>query len=307
VLRLVLLFSLAATSAADAQIGLPAGVAQLSPVTASGSYVGPGDLVAGAMAWYGLRAYNAAYAAAGGNAATIRRASDNTTTTIAVLANGQLNTAAATSFCSATTCYVTELFDQSGHGLNATQSATNSQPGFLTSCVGGEPCMTFNGSSQMLNYTSPVVSAPVTVVAVSIRTGSFTSFGTITQENAHSFTNFRFQTTANTVEFATLLGGTLGEITATETDNIYHSLIGVFNGSSPNSLLAVDGTATSGSMPSGLIFGGGATGIGEDPGTGNFLTGQITELGIWGLAFSTAQQAAVCANQSSFYSLGLAC
>src|SRR5579875_929134 len=51
----------------------------------------------------------------------VRRSSDNATTNISPLsAGGVANAAAQDSFCSGTTCAITEIFDQSGHGNNLT-------------------------------------------------------------------------------------------------------------------------------------------------------------------------------------------
>src|ERR1019366_7912243 len=53
----------------------------------------------------------------------VRRASDGTTTNISPLsAGGIANAAAQDSFCAGTTCVITEIFDQSGHGNNLTQA-----------------------------------------------------------------------------------------------------------------------------------------------------------------------------------------
>jgi hypothetical protein len=53
----------------------------------------------------------------------VRRASDNATTNISPLsAGGVANAAAQDSFCAGTTCVITEIFDQSGHGNNLTQA-----------------------------------------------------------------------------------------------------------------------------------------------------------------------------------------
>lgn len=61
-------------------------------------YNGPGDVVSGSNAWYGLRAYNAAYATGSNNAAQLRRASDNTTSNIVILSSGDFDTASAVTF-----------------------------------------------------------------------------------------------------------------------------------------------------------------------------------------------------------------
>ncbi len=61
----------------------------------------------------------ALYAAYGGNLYQVRRASDNTTANIGVLsAGGSANAAAQDSFCANTSCVITVVYDQSGHGNN---------------------------------------------------------------------------------------------------------------------------------------------------------------------------------------------
>jgi hypothetical protein len=63
----------------------------------------------------------ALYAAYGGPLYQVRRSSDNTTTNISPLsAGGVANAARQDSFCSGTTCVITEIFDQSGNGNNLT-------------------------------------------------------------------------------------------------------------------------------------------------------------------------------------------
>ena len=60
----------------------------------------------------------------------VRRASDNTTLNIGVLsAGGVANAAAQDSFCAGTTCVITEIYDQSGHGNNLTQAPAGGAAG----------------------------------------------------------------------------------------------------------------------------------------------------------------------------------
>ncbi len=65
----------------------------------------------------------ALYAAYSGPLYQVRRSSDNTTANIYPLAAGGVaNAAAQNSFCAGTTCLITEIYDQSGHGNNLTQA-----------------------------------------------------------------------------------------------------------------------------------------------------------------------------------------
>ena len=65
----------------------------------------------------------ALYAAYNGPLYQVRRASDNATTNISPLsAGGVANAATQDSFCSGTSCVITEIFDQSGNGNNLTDA-----------------------------------------------------------------------------------------------------------------------------------------------------------------------------------------
>jgi hypothetical protein len=101
----------------------------LKTIDQSSGYVGPGDLVPGATAYYGLRAYDAAYARSGtGKAIEIRRAKDNALADIVILKSGQLDIDALHGFCASTACFVAEWYDQSGHGNDISQTLPSQQP-----------------------------------------------------------------------------------------------------------------------------------------------------------------------------------
>jgi hypothetical protein len=72
----------------------------------------------------------ALFAAYSGNLYQVRRSSDNTTLNIGtVSAGGVANAAAQDSFCSGTTCVITEIYDQSGHGNNLTDAPAGGAAG----------------------------------------------------------------------------------------------------------------------------------------------------------------------------------
>jgi hypothetical protein len=117
-LRALLLAGAAAALAAGAVI------AGISP-QAQASSQGPCDIYAGGgtpcVAAHSTT--RALYAAYDGSLYQVRRASDNTTTNIDPLtAGGVANAATQNSFCAGTTCVITEIYDQSGHGNNLTQA-----------------------------------------------------------------------------------------------------------------------------------------------------------------------------------------
>ena len=111
----------------------------LIPAPGAPSYTGPGDVVSGATAWYGLRAYNAAYATGSNNAVNIRRASDNTTSNIVILANGSLDTVTAASFAGTdATCTGTISFDDAHYLVLRVRDAARqrSDLGHRDQCAG---------------------------------------------------------------------------------------------------------------------------------------------------------------------------
>jgi hypothetical protein len=72
----------------------------------------------------------ALYAAYNGPLYQVRRSSTNTTTSIYPLsAGGVANAATQNSFCSGTTCVITEIYDQSGHGNNLTDAPAGGAAG----------------------------------------------------------------------------------------------------------------------------------------------------------------------------------
>ena len=72
----------------------------------------------------------ALYASYNGPLYQVRRASDGATTNISPLsAGGVANAAAQDSFCAGTTCVITEIYDQSGHGNNLTQAPAGGAAG----------------------------------------------------------------------------------------------------------------------------------------------------------------------------------
>jgi hypothetical protein len=72
----------------------------------------------------------ALYAAYDGPLYQVRRASDSTTTNIYPLsAGGAANAATQNSFCSGTTCVITEIYDQSGNGNNLTDAPAGGAAG----------------------------------------------------------------------------------------------------------------------------------------------------------------------------------
>src|SRR5215212_6440738 len=89
------------------------------PVSASAAGAGPCDLYAsgGTPCVAAHSTVRALYGSYNGNLYQVRRASDNQTKDVGVLAaGGTANAATQDSFCAGTSCVITVVYDQSGHG-----------------------------------------------------------------------------------------------------------------------------------------------------------------------------------------------
>jgi hypothetical protein len=82
------------------------------------------DNYPGAKRAYSIRKLSSSYS---GSCMRIRRSSDNSEQDIGFV-NGELDTAAISTFISSSNAFVTIWYDQSGNGVNATQSTALSQP-----------------------------------------------------------------------------------------------------------------------------------------------------------------------------------
>ena len=140
--------------------GLFLGRGALDAPTVSG-YTGPGDIVSGATAWYGLRAYNAAYATGSNNAVNYRRASDNATQNGVILASGAFDIATANTFagtnatCTGTissTTLTCASASSTPHAGSTLTGAGITQPSYIVSCgtfTGGAGTCTLNAAQTV--------------------------------------------------------------------------------------------------------------------------------------------------------------
>jgi Alpha-L-arabinofuranosidase B, catalytic len=278
----------------------------------SASFTGPGDIVASATAFWGLRAYNAAYATSNGKLVNVVRASDSHTCDLLAASTGGVgltancssgadNGQSATAFCNSTTCSVTEAYDQTGSGNNVTQSTGADQPTITFNCINTSlPCMTFSGSSQFLQGSGITVNQPFTVSYVAERTGNFNNGGS-TFGSHNGVVSLGFQNNANQVYMfagaATIVG--------TAADSAAHIVQNVFNGAS--SIFNIDGTGTTVSPGTSGPSNANPLAVGSAGNGSNFLTGYLMEQGLWPVAFSSAQNTSMCHNQYGYWATSTSC
>jgi hypothetical protein len=155
----------------------------------------------GAEAAYSVRKISGAYT---GSALRVREDSGNTETDIGFDSNGELDVAAIASHCGTANGYVVTWFDQSGNGLDATQSTAANQPqiynGSAVITENGKPTIYWSGGQQ-LNFTTGALGG---VFADLLAVGSIDTYGIsgsslLVQNNAVPFafgngTNFHYQT-----------------------------------------------------------------------------------------------------------------
>jgi hypothetical protein len=280
--------------AAVAQVGpLPGmGPLPLYPTTVAGGYTGPGDVVSGATAWWGLRCYNSAYT---GNVADVwDAATGSTTETLLTCSSGgtinqTINTLATT--C-AVACRIKTLYDQTGNGHNATQATNSGRPTFTLSGLGSLSVATFVAANQTI------------LVSNSIATGAqpYTTSGVYKNTNAGQ-SPFLSGTSSGIPQMgagisannAYIYAGSVANAAAT--DSSFHAVQGVFSGAS--SVLYIDGTSNSvsaGTSTATTFFN-----IGSDDGTTHFMDGAGGEVGIWPIGFSGTQQANMNSNQHTYW------
>ena len=86
----------------------------------------------------------------------VRRASDNTTLDIGVLsAGGFAKAAAQDSFCAGTTCVITIIYDQSGHGNNLAYQGSGGAGGNDTPASATTESLSLSGNKVYSLYIKP--------------------------------------------------------------------------------------------------------------------------------------------------------
>ena len=171
---------------------------------------------------YGLRRLRTAFGSS--NLIRLRRASDD----LGVLFNapdGDLDMTAIGAHCAATTCWVTQLNDQSGISRHLTQATNANQPQFILNCVGNRPCIRFTASTQTLVAAAGMTpTSPVSLSAVANRVGT-TGTAYVLRLNGGTGNHIR---TVSTPQW-TVHNGTTG-VPVAAADNVWHAATGVLKG-----------------------------------------------------------------------------
>lgn len=140
------------------------GTGEAHTTSATPTFAGSLDGLSAAAA-FSVRRLREAYT---GPLLRVRRSTDNAEQDIGATVAGNLNTAALNTFCAAATCFVSNWYDQSGGGRNATQATAASQPRIAASgvleAVNARPAIKGDGvDDQMLFPLGPLVAYPVSI------------------------------------------------------------------------------------------------------------------------------------------------
>jgi len=251
---------------------------------------GSGDILASIASQpagvYSVRRLKANYA---GPALKLRRTTGGTQDINYLGATGftgaPLDTAAASVFCAATTCFWDTWYDQSGLARHLTQASLVDQPQYIASCINGLPCGRHTtGYAGGMSFVGVTIAGPWSVSAV----GSYN--GTGCYVGAVGGNNLLLVNTGVTLNGAasTTVSGPISP------SFIPHTLSGVSNGAA--SVLRIDGDEYTGTVTVDTTPGNvGFIGV---PGT----TCDESEMIWWNAyALTTNERAAFQVNQKNYF------
>jgi hypothetical protein len=251
---------------------------------------GPGDVVPGAYAWWGLRAYS--LAAAGSRAINLRRDSDNATQDFNTLSSGALDVASITTFKGAANLFVTVLYDQTGTGLHLSNPTAATQPAFILAGLGSLPIITFTAASSQrvfIGSASFTETQPGTAIVVANHTA-----GRGVQDGIADLGGNQMLFYPSAGNQAGVFAGS--NLTRAATDGSWHAVQDIINGAS--SSINVDAGQTTGNA--GTQAQTGSVTLGADS-FSNFFDGSLVEAGYWQLGFTGPQLTGMNTNIHNYW------
>jgi len=306
--------TITADASLQANIAAFYGQPALTTYATNNNYQGPGDIALGASGWWGLRAYNNAYAASLGPAIQVTPAG-GTSTTINVTATGDLNVAAAQAACQNTVCFITEFYDQTGGGHNMTQTNVDYEPQLIFNCANGAKVCAFystladNSLAGFETTLDATIPQPFTLNAVYDKTNElYPSFGVLLSSyggGTGAYDEANFTSPLNEAAQTVVDGGTANLQPAHS--YVFQSMTSEFNGVtvSPFSPVYINGLESN-FNPNGT---GGTAGqgfgphiaMGENYGGGQPMMGFIQEAGVWNSALTATTVSNLSNNQRAYW------
>lgn len=273
---------------------------------AATTFTGAGDLGLSAtvQAYWALRAWTSA--TRGNKVANICNVADvvcgdvNSDPTTGIMADPTIGGVLCGTTAGVNVCTIKTIYDQSGQTnctsavCDLTQATIAKRPTLIPSSSNGLPCMQFTASSSQdlvnsANFNPVSTTQPFTVSYVAKRTGATAAIGNVIESAA--IVQFGFFGSANTIfEYAGTVAS-LGSIA----DNSFHAVQNILNGAS--SVIYVDGASNA--VSAGASTWVNPISMGGNTGSGNFLTGCVTEVSIWHGGFSGGDNSSMNTNQRS--------
>lgn len=270
----------------------------VAPATVAG-YTGPGDIVSGATAWYGLRAYKASYATGSNPCVDLVKTSDGSAAgTFNILSDGTLDVASIAALGFATS--VTKIYDQTGGGIHLTQATLLNMPGLVLGPVGSglgatRPTMRFSGGGSMAlaNGTGfGAVAQQLTISSVFNKRLDDANFEAFFGDSVGS--GFLTNNSANGILL--FFGGSITPVTVA--DAAFHRAQLVANNTTSH--VYIDGTDNVVDIGSATGWAAGAVNIGFGTAR-NSAPMDMCEVGIWPVGFSAGNMSSVNANQQTYW------
>lgn len=284
-------------------------VQQINAAPAPASYTGPGNVVSGAAAFWGLRGYTAAFSGAVANICDVATGAicADATWAAGVLTLPTIGGSPCAN--SGNVCQVATLYDQSGAlacagpaACTITQATASKRPTLVVpGASNGCPadtmhCMTFvRANSQCLPTAAAAYTQahPVSAIFTGIRTGNTTSI-----QGAIGFSSTNYTGWSNSANKLRVFSGAV--LDATYNDSVWHAA--QITWSNTVGSLSADGSTTAGATgttaPSSNAIGFGSATASTCI---NGVEGKLVEAGIWPIAFSAQNISDLNTNAHSYW------
>lgn len=265
------------------------------PLIGGNPYVGPGDLVPNARAWWGLRGYNAAYCTGGMPCFDcVDAATGLNSSTINILSSGDFD--AATFSAKPNSQAISKLYDQTGNGNHLLQATLSAMPN--VAFFNFIPPTTVRSAlfaglnDRMVTAGALTQVQPFSVSCVGEQFNGGSTGGIIEDLDTNGF----MYAVGPAVDQIQMFNGT--NTLVASTDAVPHAWQFIANGA--GSLVVVDASVsvvnpgTGGSAGRIAVFQRGAGPTGD-------AFAKFAEFGIWNGAFSSIDYVAMRANQQTYW------